>query len=206
MSVANGPGQMALQVTPLPAHSSPQTRVSPSTPAFDDAYGVRPGRPMTDMNRCQVNDPSPPLLEHAGREGLRAQERTLQVRVDDAVPVGFGQLIERAADVGAGVIDQDVDVAARRRHFRVQPLDVCSRSSRRRQRRERCVRWPRRFLSPPPGNSRAMRPVSAMSAPASASAVAMVLPNPRAPPVTSAVLPSRLESIQYRHGGSNRIG
>ena len=37
MSVANGPGQIALQVTPVPAHSSASARVSPMTPSFDEA-------------------------------------------------------------------------------------------------------------------------------------------------------------------------
>ena len=36
MSVANGPGQIALTVTPRPAHSRASTRVSPTRPAFDD--------------------------------------------------------------------------------------------------------------------------------------------------------------------------
>src|SRR5438874_1343964 len=44
MSVANGPGQIAFAVTPLPAHSSASTRVRLTTPAFDAAYGARPGR------------------------------------------------------------------------------------------------------------------------------------------------------------------
>src|SRR5215510_1196693 len=42
-SVPNGPGQIAFTVTPVPAHSSASTFVRLTTPAFDDAYGVRPG-------------------------------------------------------------------------------------------------------------------------------------------------------------------
>src|SRR5262245_42143325 len=43
ISVAKGPGQIAFAVTPVPAHSSANTRVRLMTPAFDDAYGARPG-------------------------------------------------------------------------------------------------------------------------------------------------------------------
>src|SRR5687768_1217719 len=48
MSVAKGPGQIALHVTPLPAHSSASTRVRPRTPDLDDAYGARPGKAITE--------------------------------------------------------------------------------------------------------------------------------------------------------------
>src|SRR6476646_9527969 len=37
ISVPNTPGQIALTVTPVPAHSSASTRVIPSTPAFEEA-------------------------------------------------------------------------------------------------------------------------------------------------------------------------
>ena len=37
ISVPNGPGQIALAVTPVPAHSSASTRVRLTTPALADA-------------------------------------------------------------------------------------------------------------------------------------------------------------------------
>src|SRR6185437_8241721 len=46
MSVPKGPGQRALTVTPLVAHSRASTRVRPSNPVLEELYGVRPAIPM----------------------------------------------------------------------------------------------------------------------------------------------------------------
>src|SRR3954468_5214341 len=70
MSVANGPGQIALHVTPLPAHSRPQTRVRPSTPALDEAYGVRPGKPITDRIDARLMTRPQPFLSIPGANAL----------------------------------------------------------------------------------------------------------------------------------------
>src|SRR6516165_4159437 len=64
-----------------------------------------------------------PFLSIPGAKAF-AEERALEVRIDHAVPVGFRQLIERAADVRAGVVDQDVDVTAHGRDVGVQAFDV----------------------------------------------------------------------------------
>src|SRR6185503_20012872 len=48
ISVPKGPGQIALTVTPVPAHSRARARVRLATPALAEAYGARPGIPITD--------------------------------------------------------------------------------------------------------------------------------------------------------------
>ena len=49
---------------------------------------------------------------HAGRDGLRAEEGAGEVDVEDGLPVGLRDLLERPADLAAhaaGIVDQDVD-------------------------------------------------------------------------------------------------
>ena len=49
---------------------------------------------------------------HARRHGLRAEERAGEVDVEDRLPVGLADLLERPADLAAhaaGIVDQDVD-------------------------------------------------------------------------------------------------
>src|SRR5437588_10572933 len=80
MSVANGPGQIAFAVTPLPAHSSASTRVKLTTPAFDAAYGARPGS-ATDprMEPMLMTRPQP-----------RRTIRGPHARAQTNGPLGFG--------------------------------------------------------------------------------------------------------------------
>ena len=124
ISVPNGPGQIALTVTPVPAHSRASTRVSDVTPALADAYGARPGSAMIRENRAQVDDAAPAALGHVRADGARAQEWPLQVRIEHRVPVGFAQLLDGTADVVAGVVDQDVDRAERGRDLGRESRDI----------------------------------------------------------------------------------
>ena len=131
-----------------------------------------------------------PRADHARAERARAEERALQVGVDHRVPVGLGQLLDRAADVDAGVVDQDVDrpeLALRRRRRAARRPRA---SSRRPQSRAPVRPVAAAIPSAASWHASTERPESAMSAPASASAVAIVRPSPRAPPVTSAIFPS----------------
>ena len=108
ISVPNGPGQMALTVTPRSAHSSARTRVRLAMPALEAASGARPGSPIDAENQPEVDHPAPPARGHAGAEQPRAQERAFEVGVDGGVPVGFGELVAGPTDIDAGVVDQDV--------------------------------------------------------------------------------------------------
>ena len=64
-----------------------------------------------------------PRVTIPGPKRAGAEERPLQVRVDDGVPVGLGQLRDGAADVDAGVVDQDVDRAEGGVDLADQPVD-----------------------------------------------------------------------------------
>ena len=74
---------------------------------------VRPRRVRRD--RAVVDDPAPArrLRLHLPERRLRAQERAGQVDVDDVPPLLERQVLERAADADAGVVEQQVDAAER---------------------------------------------------------------------------------------------
>src|SRR5262249_21637757 len=69
-----------------------------------------------------VDDPAPALPLHAGYDGLRAEEGTGEIDLENGVPVGFGDLLDWPADLPAnspGIVDQDIDAAG----FADQSLD-----------------------------------------------------------------------------------
>jgi hypothetical protein len=82
-------------------------------------------------------------------------------------------LIDLAANIRARVVDEDID------------LDVTSAAKPLQRRPVACA-----IAAAVSSQDACVRAVIAISAPASASAVAMVRPSPREPPVTSATLPS----------------
>jgi hypothetical protein len=49
------------------------------------------------------------LMTRPQPDRSRAQERPFEIRIDNGVPVGFGELFDVAANIDAGVVDQDVD-------------------------------------------------------------------------------------------------
>jgi len=47
--------------------------------------------------------------------GMRADERAGEISVDHRVPLGDAQYVRRLADVGAGIVDENVEAAVTRR-------------------------------------------------------------------------------------------
>src|SRR5206468_4719935 len=61
---------------------------------------------------------------HRPSRGLRAEERPLEIHVEDEVPVLFAHLEERDAGIDAGVVDEDVQAAERLHHAPQHLLDL----------------------------------------------------------------------------------
>jgi len=67
------------------------------------------GRPRQQTaQRGNVDDPAAALALHDGRGRLAAEELGFKIRVQDAVPLLFGELLEYGGEKHAGVVDQDV--------------------------------------------------------------------------------------------------
>src|SRR5438874_581297 len=62
-------------------------------------------------HRADVDHLATARLLHQRIRGVRAQEGRGQVRVQDAMPLGQRVLVDRLADVGARVVDEDVETA-----------------------------------------------------------------------------------------------
>jgi hypothetical protein len=75
-------------------------------------------------DRRDVHDPTGTLGgdERTG-DGLRDEPCAAQVRREDGVPVGFGQVERCLRDADAGVVHEDVDRAERRRSLRARSAD-----------------------------------------------------------------------------------
>ena len=151
ISVANGPGQIVFTVTPVPAHSSASTRDRFMTPAFAEAYGARPGSAMTDRIEPRLIDASPAALDHLRADGREQRNGPLRLVSMHRVPVRFRQLIDLTADVGAGVVDQDVDLAEVGFDVAGQPFDVGGDGDVRREAAAGAPGLTRRSPSPSPG-------------------------------------------------------
>src|SRR6185312_1122530 len=70
----------------------------------DDAADMR-------GDRGEIHDAAPAAAAHSRQSGLRDEEAGLEVRVDDVVPIIFGDGIDRLRVGDAGVVDEDVDGA-----------------------------------------------------------------------------------------------
>src|SRR5438552_542477 len=62
---------------------------------------ARAGRDVDDLARL--------LGHHRGDGGAGAEERPGQIRLQDQAPIVRGDFVDRSADVGAGVVHQDVE-------------------------------------------------------------------------------------------------
>src|SRR5262249_13227262 len=62
-------------------------------------------------DRTDVDDAAVATLNHAARDGLRDEETSAQIGVEDQVPVLPADLEGRLADVAAGIVDQHVHAA-----------------------------------------------------------------------------------------------
>jgi hypothetical protein len=162
--------------------------------ALGDAVGrlVDDGEPGVD--RAHVDDGAGrlaglDLLDHAARDRLPDQERALQVHPQDLVEIGLGEVEELGAVDDAGIVDEDVDVAAEGlpcARPRAPATEAASPTS-----------AATKAVLPvlPISSAVALPAVASMSerttlAPSAANRCAMALPMPRAAPVTMATLPS----------------
>ena len=141
-------------------------------------------------DRGDVDDAAVVLRDHQRHDGAAAQERPVEIDAHHLRP-GLRRIFgDRHVGPGdAGVVDQDVDAAERRRPWRRARVRSPATRSRRR-RTPRRGRF-RRNSSAVFAASVASRSQIATAAPESSKRATMARPMPCAPPVTTAVLPVR---------------
>ena len=68
------------------------------------------GRPrQQSAQRRNVDDPAAALAFHDRRGGLAAEELGFQIRVQDAVPLLFGELLEVGSKKHSSVVNQNIE-------------------------------------------------------------------------------------------------
>ena len=160
------------------------------------------------VDRADVDDPRRVAGRRRGRQGgheVAGQvEHALHVEVEHAVPRGVGELGQRRAPVGPGVVDQDVERSLTLGDDR-RPA-AGTRRARSGWPAPRCTRRSRRARPRPASQTSALRDEMYTLAPASTKPRAIINPMPRLPPVTSAVLPSmeNRSVMAARLGGDRR--
>ena len=93
-------------------------------PAFDDAYGARPGSAITPRTDPRLTTRPQPRVTIRGPNARAHRNGPLRLVSMTASQSASRQLLHRTADVDAGVVDQDVDRAEFRLDLGRQPLDV----------------------------------------------------------------------------------
>ena len=86
--------------------------------ALAGGVGRGPGPRDLRLQRGDVDDLAAAALDHPAGGGAADQEGAGEVRLDDAVPLGLGELEQRRAVLDAGVVDEDVERAELRLHRR----------------------------------------------------------------------------------------
>ena len=154
-------------------------------------YGPSPAQPMHRRHRADVDDAAVARAAIMCRATACATKNgPAQVGVEDQVPVVPGDVRGRLADVAAGVVDQDVDLARARSCATATIASMLSSS--RTSSASAIARRPSASISAQVSRTcAASRLVTTTSAPARASACANVRPSPRLAPVTIAVFPVR---------------
>ena len=81
-------------------------------PPLEAEYGAPHGAPNIDSMEPLLRILPPPASTIAGVAGVTAEKGAVEVGVDDRAPLFEGQLLRALANVGTGVVDENVDAAA----------------------------------------------------------------------------------------------
>ena len=183
--VSIGPGATALARTPIARRLARDRLREADDAGLRRGVGRRPLRADAAGLARDVHDHPAAALVHRRQHGVRDGEDAAEVDAEDEVPQLRVGVDEEREAVGARVVDEDVDRPERvggRRHGRGRPRPC---------RRRRAPSRSRRSRRRPRGRRRWSRSATATRAPSAASRRAVAAPMPPAPPVTSAVRPSR---------------
>jgi hypothetical protein len=96
-------------VGPFEGHGARQLHQT----AFGGVVGRPAGHGDEALDTAHVDDAAPAALDHLRRHGAADQERAGEVGGHHLLPFRLAELQRRLANVDAGVVDQDVDVAER---------------------------------------------------------------------------------------------
>ena len=147
-----------------------------------------------------VDDRAAAAFLHQGNNPSREEERRFEIRIEAGVPHRFGDVGDLLDHADAGVVDQNIDAAGRRRGHLDQPLHVAlSRTS---QADRRCQ----------PGETLIVFLQQAKVADEDltwrcAKRTAVALPMPLAPPVTIATCPLKSTGGRWlRRSSTNLLG
>ena len=95
---------------PERANSCRCDSASASSACFDALYGREPGRRDAAADRADVHDAAVPGAEQRDR-GLRERDDAEEVDVEHPAPVFFADVLDRAADADARVVDERLEAA-----------------------------------------------------------------------------------------------
>ena len=75
------------------------------------AVGSEAGVPGDARDRADVDDAAGAARNHVPGDGLSDEERAAEVGVENGVPIVPGDVGGALADVAAGIVDEDIDLA-----------------------------------------------------------------------------------------------
>ena len=120
------PGARATTRTPRGAHSTANSRVSPSNSGLTcNVRGLRhKARRRARVHRSDVDDGSAAGLEHVFAYTLRTEKHSGQIRVDHILPLLRCHIFGRRYGGDSGIVDQDIKPAKLIERVLYCPVDV----------------------------------------------------------------------------------